>query len=64
MDAALCFSIPGYVYAFVNSKVLLLLHFKNQETDAQKSQVACLICQSWDLNPGLSDFVLITITLY
>jgi hypothetical protein len=27
MDAALCFSIPGYVYAFVNSKVLLLLHF-------------------------------------
>lgn len=27
MDAALCFSIPGYVYAFVNSKGLLLLRF-------------------------------------
>lgn len=27
MDAALCFSIPGFVYAFLNSKVLLLLYF-------------------------------------
>ena len=27
MDAALCFSIPGYVYASVNSKGLLLLRF-------------------------------------
>lgn len=27
MDAAICLSIPGFVCDFLNSKVLLLLHF-------------------------------------